>query len=135
LYLYILVFVITWSSLAQESWNLLQINYRLLGVLPKKVHFCFNFCDWTHCTYRRVHFPQLHSYRKHKQIKPFKINHNYWQWTVPSTLNVIIIFCTSTVCFLYNWPEHHVCHKVAQWMWSKKDCININFRTKWDKHH
>jgi hypothetical protein len=39
LYLYILVFVITWSSMAQESWNMLEINYRLFGVLPKKVHF------------------------------------------------------------------------------------------------
>jgi hypothetical protein len=43
LYLYVLVFVIIWRSLAQESWNMLEINYRLLGFLPKKVHFV-HFC-------------------------------------------------------------------------------------------
>jgi hypothetical protein len=58
---------------------MLEINYRLLEVLPKKVHFCFiSVIVHTVFTEEYVFLNCIHTGNEQMKLqKPFKINHNY----------------------------------------------------------
>jgi hypothetical protein len=141
MYLYILVFVITWSSLAQESWNMLEINYGLLGVLPKKVHFCLiPVTEHTVFTEEYVFHNCIH-----------KGNMSRWNFRNLSRL-ITTGTMNSSKCIKHDNKSfvrlQHVSSSVTRWpsefrlsqTWSvnvvkERLCININFRTKLDKQH
>lgn len=150
MYLYIPVFVFTWSSLvmAQERLKLVSDQVQTIGGSPYKCAFCL-ICVTEHTVFTEeyvflncIHTGNMNrwNFRNFSRLITTTdtdsskcIKHNNKSFVRLLCVPCITGLSTTSVT---RWPsECRLSQMVSVNVIKERFCININLRTKWDKNH